>query len=99
MTRAALTPQVSRERVGCELDQMVRSAAPLRAFQLMDDMNLLPIVFPLPEGFVLPMDDDQTRAYEFGMVYLKVFSPLYMGKSERSDDALPTQQIIYSRKL
>lgn len=51
---------------------MVRSAAPLRAFQLMDDMNLLPIVFPLPEAFVLPMDDDQTRAYEFGMVYLKV---------------------------
>lgn len=51
---------------------MVRSAAPLRAFQLMDDMNLLPMVFPLPEDFVLHMDDDQTRAYEFGMVYLKV---------------------------
>ena len=76
MHRAPPTPtlQVSRERVGCELDQMVRSAAPLRAFQLMDDMNLLPIVFPLPEGFDLPMDDDHTRAYEFGMVYLKVQS-------------------------
>ncbi|CAM9681956.1 unnamed protein product, partial [Laminaria digitata] len=49
--------QVSRERVGCELDQMVRSAAPLRAFQLMDDMDLLPIVFPLPDKFVLPTDD------------------------------------------
>lgn len=70
--RAPPTTQVSRERVGCELDQMVRSAAPLRAFQLMDDMNLLEIVFPLPEGFDLPMDDDRTRAYEFGMVYLKV---------------------------
>eukprot|EP00752_Nemacystus_decipiens_P012689 g11242.t1 len=67
----ALCTKVSRERVGCELDQMVRSTAPLRAFQLMDDMNLLPIVFPLPEGFDLPMDDDHTRAYEFGMVYLK----------------------------
>ncbi|CAM9378541.1 unnamed protein product [Pylaiella littoralis] len=67
----ALCTKVSRERVGCELDQMVRSAAPLRAFQLMDEMDLLSIVFPLPEGFVLPMDDDHTRAHEFGMVYLK----------------------------
>lgn len=65
-------PQVSRERVGCELDQMVRSASPLRAFELMDGMKILPVVFPLPEGFVLPMDDDTSRAYEFGMVYLKV---------------------------
>lgn len=54
------------------MDQMVRSASPLRAFELMDEMNLLPIVFPLPEGFVLPMDDDQKRAYEYGLVYLKV---------------------------
>ncbi|CAM9285362.1 unnamed protein product [Ectocarpus fasciculatus] len=67
----ALCTKVSRERVGCELDQMVRSASPLRAFELMDGMKILPIVFPLPEGFVLPMDDDTARAYEFGMVYLK----------------------------
>ena len=61
--------------MGCELDQMVRSAAPLRAFQLMDDMDLLPIVFPLPEKFVLPTNDDGPRAYEFGMVHLKVSPP------------------------
>lgn len=68
----ALPVKVSRERVGCELDQMVRSASPLNAFELMDDMDLLPIVFPLPDNFVLPMDDNPKRAYEFGMVYLKV---------------------------
>ncbi|CBJ26899.1 conserved unknown protein [Ectocarpus siliculosus] len=67
----ALCMKVSRERVGCELDQMVRSASPLRAFELMEGMKILPMVFPLPEGFVLPMDDDVSRAYEFGMVYLK----------------------------
>ncbi|CAB1119411.1 unnamed protein product [Ectocarpus sp. CCAP 1310/34] len=67
----ALCTKVSRERVGCELDQMVRSASPLRAFELMEGMKILPMVFPLPEGFVLPMDDDVSRAYEFGMVYLK----------------------------
>ncbi|CAN0569509.1 unnamed protein product, partial [Ectocarpus sp. 12 AP-2014] len=44
----ALCTKVSRERVGCELDQMVRSASPLRAFELMEGMKILPMVFPLP---------------------------------------------------
>lgn len=51
---------------------MVRSGSPLRAFELMNQMELLPVVFPVPKDFMLPMDDNQNRAYEFGMVYLKV---------------------------
>lgn len=73
--------KVSRERVGCELDQMVRSASPLRAFQLMDDMKLLPLVFPLTATDLdLPLvgasggeERDRVLLYRFGMVYLKVF--------------------------
>lgn len=52
---------------------MVRSPAPLRAFQLMEDMNLLSQVFPLPDDVMqMPIDDDRRRVFEFGMVYLKV---------------------------
>ena len=59
---------------------MIRSASPLRAFTLMDDMRLLPLVFPLPRASdpeLLPADGGSDRGsrdsvYEMGMVYLKV---------------------------
>lgn len=69
--------KVSRERVGSEVDQMVRSAASVRAFELMEAMRLLPLVFNLPddaalEDAFLKRGGDRTRIYEYGMVYVKV---------------------------
>lgn len=53
---------------------MVRSRAPLRAFQLMEDLNLLLLVFPIPEEVT------GERAHGAGMAYLKVTTN---GRTER----------------
>jgi tRNA nucleotidyltransferase (CCA-adding enzyme) len=62
----ALGRKVSRERIGAEIDLMVRSHEPLRAFQLIHELNLAPVVFPLPSN-----TSPGPEAFGFSLVYLR----------------------------
>ncbi len=44
--------QVSRERIGSEVDLMIRSARPTQAMSLIGELGLAATVFPAPEGLV-----------------------------------------------
>jgi hypothetical protein len=51
----SLTPsktQVSRERIGSEVDLMMRSARPTQAMTLIGELGLASTVFPAPENLV-----------------------------------------------
>lgn len=47
--RDALVHKISRERVGTELDKMLRGPKPLYALQMLRDLRLYPVVFTPPE--------------------------------------------------
>lgn len=47
--QTSLDRKVSRERVGSEVDLMLRSSRPVRAAKLLYDLNLMNCVFPLKE--------------------------------------------------
>ncbi|CAM9784732.1 unnamed protein product, partial [Chrysoparadoxa australica] len=66
----ALALKISRERVGQEVELMIRSHEPLRAFKLIADLHLAPEVFPLPpdvEGV------DSSQLFHQGLEYLSIF--------------------------
>ena len=48
--KAALAQKVSRERVGSEVDLMLKSRDPVGAMRLLINLGLIDTVFPLPEG-------------------------------------------------
>jgi len=45
--RKALAEKVSRERIGCEVDLMLRSPDPVGAMRLLINLNLARTVFPI----------------------------------------------------
>jgi tRNA nucleotidyltransferase/poly(A) polymerase len=49
---------VSRERIGSEVDLMVRSARPTQAMTLIGDLGLAPTVFPAPEDLVVEAEGE-----------------------------------------
>jgi tRNA nucleotidyltransferase/poly(A) polymerase len=49
--RKALAEKVSRERIGCEVDLMLRSPDPVGAMRLLINLNLARTVFPMEELF------------------------------------------------
>ena len=50
--KAALEQKVSRERVGSEVDLMLKSRDPVGAMRLLVNLGLINTVFPLPQKFV-----------------------------------------------
>lgn len=79
---SALAQKVSYERIGVEIDLMVRSQDPLRAFTLIHELGLAPIVFALPGRMV--GDNDKTFtpdvAFRQALVYLKNAHHLLQGQ-------------------
>lgn len=57
--RQALAEKVSRERVGCELDLMLRSPDPVGAMRLLINLNLVETVFPVHCCFKEKVVDDE----------------------------------------
>lgn len=61
--------KVSPERIGSEVVQMVRSAVPVRALELVEQVGLLPLAFTSTDkvirgGVLLPAEADPARRYE-----------------------------------
>ena len=57
--RKALAQKVSRERVGGEVDLMLRSPDPVGAMKLLVNLNLISTVFPLSSCLQAKLDDEQ----------------------------------------
>jgi hypothetical protein len=57
--RQALAEKVSRERVGCEVDLMLRSPDPVGAMRLLINLNLVWTVFPVECCFKSKVVDDE----------------------------------------
>jgi tRNA nucleotidyltransferase/poly(A) polymerase len=57
--RQALAEKVSRERVGCEVDLMLRSPDPVGAMRLLINLNLVWTVFPVGCCFKAEVVDDE----------------------------------------
>ncbi len=55
--KAALEQKVSRERVGSEVDLMLKSRDPVGAMRLLVNLGLIDTVFPLPQKFVTSGSD------------------------------------------
>ncbi|CAM9419886.1 unnamed protein product [Phaeothamnion confervicola] len=63
LLRACMTPEVhealgkkvSRERIGAEVDLMVRSQEPLLAFELICELGLASVIFPMPDTLITPL--------------------------------------------
>lgn len=61
--RKALAEKVSRERIGCEVDLMLRSPDPVGAMRLLVNLNLAKTVFPI-DKFV---DTEKVDLFERGL--------------------------------
>ena len=48
--RVALGSKVSKERVGVELEGMIKGPAPVSAIHLLCSLGMAPVVFALPDG-------------------------------------------------
>ncbi|THG99435.1 hypothetical protein EW026_g2916 [Hermanssonia centrifuga] len=63
----ALRTKISRERVGEELDKMMKGRDPLRAIQLIDELSLYTSIFHVPDdaapAFSCPIASPHTYAY------------------------------------
>jgi tRNA nucleotidyltransferase/poly(A) polymerase len=59
--RSALELKVSRERVGGELDLMLRSPDPVCAMRLLINLNLVDAVFPIQDCFPKKMKADEVK--------------------------------------
>ena len=68
--REALAGKVSRERVGCEVDLMLRSPDPVGAMRLLINLNLIRTVFPLENCFKDVKVDD--KLFEKGLDLLSI---------------------------
>ena len=68
--REALAGKVSRERVGCEVDLMLRSPDPVGAMRLLINLNLVRTVFPVENCFKRIKVDD--KVFEKGLDLLSI---------------------------
>lgn len=66
----SLAAKVSRERVGGELDLMMRSYDPVGAMRLLINLNLVDTVFPVSKDEVLVNVEDPQNVYSRGLVLL-----------------------------
>jgi len=88
--RKALAEKVSRERIGCEVDLMLRSPDPVGAMRLLINLKLAKTVFPI-EKFVASIDGDKVDLFERGLGLLstnydqledsKVYPPVWCNRS------------------
>jgi hypothetical protein len=60
--RQALAEKVSRERVGCEVDLMLRSPDPVGAIRLLINLNLAQTVFPFEKLLTKEMEKNALKA-------------------------------------
>ncbi|TFY70082.1 hypothetical protein EVJ58_g18 [Rhodofomes roseus] len=58
--REALASKISKERIGIEVDKMLRSRDPVRALSLIYDFKLYSTVFQLPESVATTLSDSPT---------------------------------------
>lgn len=90
--RKALAEKVSRERIGCEVDLMLRSPDPVGAMRLLINLKLAKTVFPI-EKFVGGNDSDKMDLFERGLDLLstnhdqledsKVYPPVWFKRSDQ----------------
>ncbi|KAG7374251.1 tRNA nucleotidyltransferase/CCA-adding enzyme [Nitzschia inconspicua] len=91
--RQALAEKVSRERIGCELDLMLRSPDPVGAMRLLINLNLARTVFPI-ETLCEGLDATKTmELFEKGLNLLntnheqleecKLFPPVWCNKDKK----------------
>jgi tRNA nucleotidyltransferase/poly(A) polymerase len=66
--RKALAEKVSRERVGCEVDLMLRSPDPVGAMRLLVNLNLVNTVFPVERCFA--KDTVDASIFDIGLELL-----------------------------
>jgi len=88
--RKALAEKVSRERIGCEVDLMLRSPDPVGAMRLLINLKLAKTVFPI-EKFVGGSDGDKKNLFQRGLDLLstnydqledsKVYPPVWCNRS------------------
>jgi len=88
--RKALAEKVSRERIGCEIDLMLRSPDPVGAMRLLINLKLATTVFPI-EKFVGDSDGEKIDLFERGLDLLstnydqledsKLYPPVWCDKS------------------
>lgn len=88
--RKALAEKVSRERIGCEVDLMLRSPDPVGAMRLLINLELAKTVFPMAK-FVGERDVDRIDLFDRGLELLstnydqledsKVYPPVWCNKS------------------
>lgn len=89
--RKALAEKVSRERIGCEVDLMLRSPDPVGAMRLLINLNLARTVFPMEELFTEMNSAVSGDLFKKGLDLLltnhdqleehKLFPPLWCSKS------------------
>lgn len=91
--REALAEKVSRERIGCEVDLMLRSPDPVGAMRLLINLNLARTVFPI-ESLCDGMEATKTLAlFEKGLDLLntnheqledcKLYPPVWCNKDKK----------------
>eukprot|EP00531_Pseudo-nitzschia_arenysensis_P006443 CAMPEP_0116147292 /NCGR_PEP_ID=MMETSP0329-20121206/17675_1 /TAXON_ID=697910 /ORGANISM="Pseudo-nitzschia arenysensis, Strain B593" /LENGTH=805 /DNA_ID=CAMNT_0003643207 /DNA_START=426 /DNA_END=2843 /DNA_ORIENTATION=+ len=90
--RKALAEKVSRERIGCEVDLMLRSPDPVGAMRLLMNLKLAKTVFPIHK-FVEKCDGDNIELFEEGLDLLstnydqmedsKVYPPVWCDKAHK----------------
>ena len=90
--RKALAEKVSRERIGCEVDLMLRSPDPVGAMRLLMNLKLASTVFPI-QKFVGECDGDNLNLFEHGLDLLstnydqmedsKIYPPVWCDKSHQ----------------
>mmetsp|Transcript_21850 Transcript_21850/g.54134 ORF Transcript_21850/g.54134 Transcript_21850/m.54134 type:complete len:867 (+) Transcript_21850:230-2830(+) len=90
--RKALAEKVSRERIGCEVDLMLRSPDPVGAMRLLMNLKLAKTVFPI-QKFVEKCDGDNLELFEQGLDLLstnydqvedsKIYPPVWCDKAHR----------------
>ena len=88
--RKALAEKVSRERIGCEVDLMLRSPDPVGAMRLLINLKLAKTVFPI-DKLVAASKSDKTDLLERGLDLLstnydqledsRVYPPVWCNKS------------------
>ena len=95
--RSALAQKVSRERVGGEVDLMLRSPDPVGAMRLLVNLRLADTVFPVNTVLPYADRDDKAALFDKGLVLLstahdhlvdcKMSPPVWCAKSWSRDSA------------
>ncbi|VEU42615.1 unnamed protein product [Pseudo-nitzschia multistriata] len=91
--RKALAEKVSRERIGCEVDLMLRSPDPVGAMRLLINLKLAKTVFPIEKHVGDARDGENGDLLERGLRLLsvtydqleesKLYTPVWCDKSYR----------------